>query len=250
MSSFRTFLIGGGWEPQTRNAVYGPFLAAAGSNATVGCIVVDEGDGAGQFARWASALTDTAVCTPRPILVPLGDVLDVQTLDGCQGVLVCGGLTPAYAASLTPVAAQMRDLLDANAIPYAGFSAGSAIAAGPALVGGWRDHDVQVCSPDAAEDLSELTVLDGLGLVPFAVDVHAAQWGTLSRLIAAVRGELVGSGVAIDENTSLATALDGSSEVHGSGRVHFVRPTDHGSVLVTSLESGAVPLNLLGVPQG
>jgi hypothetical protein len=49
---------------------------------------------------------------------------------------------------------------------------------------------------------------DGLGLGPFTVDVHAAQWGTLPRLIAAVDSGAVEHGVAIDENT--AVNVDGT----------------------------------------
>jgi cyanophycinase len=251
--SYRTFLIGGGWWPAAAAAVYGPVLTAASSRAaagtpTVGCVVVDEGDGFEQFARWSATLTRTAACTPLPILVPVGDVLDVRFLERCHGILVCGGLTPAYAAALTPARARLQDLLLGNDIPYAGFSAGSVIAAPRALVGGWLDAGVPVCSPDAAEDLEELTVTDGLGLVPFAVDVHAAQWGTLPRLIAAVRRGLVGYGVAIDENTVLATSTN-TAQIFGIGRVHVVRSGgDDGSVLVTSLGSG--PINLFGGSEG
>lgn len=99
---------------------------------------------------------------------------------------MCGGLTPAYQEAFVADAAATSSLLAERDIPYAGFSAGAALAARDAVVGGWRADGVAVCPEDAGEDLDEVAVRPGLGLVPFAVDVHAAQWGTLPRLAAAV----------------------------------------------------------------
>jgi cyanophycinase len=80
-------------------------------------------------------------------------------------------------------------------------------------VGGWRTAEgLAVCPEDAGEDLDVITVRPGLGLVPYAVDVHAAQWGTLGRLIHAVESGLVAEGWALDEGTLL---VDG--EIHGVG---------------------------------
>jgi hypothetical protein len=77
---------------------------------------------------------------------------------------------------------------------------------------------------------------DGLGLGPFTVDVHAAQWGTLSRLIAAVDSGAVEHGVAIDENT--AVIVDGNeATVAGLGRVYSVR-ADGQAMLLRSYRSG------------
>jgi cyanophycinase len=111
-------------------------------------------------------------------------------------------------------------------VPFAGFSAGAAIASRRALVGGWRarvgDRTVAVCDPDAGEDLEAVTVRDGLGLVPFTVDVHASQWGTLGRLLHAVSGPGDTTGVAIDEAT--AVEVDGDRmTVHGHGAAYAVR---------------------------
>ena len=238
-----TFLIGGGWQPEHRAQIYGPFLTPAGPDPTIACVVLDEGDGAEQFDRWATALRATSACSPVPVLVPLGGVLDVDALAAADGVLVCGGLTPGYAAALSPVAAELRTALGTRAIPYAGFSAGASIAARRALVGGWLDRGAPICSEDAGEDLNELTVTAGLALVPVTVDVHAAQWGTLARLIAAVAAGLVDSGVAIDEDTLLAVGAGGAA-VHGAGQVHWVRRGDN-AVLVTGFRAGALPDEVL-----
>ena len=114
------------------------------------------------------------------------------------------------------------------------FSAGSSIAAGPALVGGYRVSGVEVVSEDAGEELDEVEVRPGLGLLDFAVDVHAAQWGTLSRLVAAVEAGLVSDGVAIDEHTALVISAQAAPAVHGSGQVWRVESAASG-VLVTVL---------------
>lgn len=171
-----TFLIGGGWDPDSGKAAYSALLAAAGHSARVACVVLDEGDGAEQFERFARALRAAGPCKPEPVLVPLGGRLDVAALDGADALLVCGGLTPAYARALVPVAGQLRRWLAEGNRAYAGFSAGAAVAAHRAVVGGWRQDGVQVCPDDAGEDLDEVTVVAGLGLVPYAVEVHCAQW--------------------------------------------------------------------------
>ncbi|HEY3437808.1 MAG TPA: peptidase S51 [Actinotalea sp.] len=231
------FLIGGGWDTQVVGAHYRTFLAAArGDEPTVACVVVDEGDGEAQVARWADALAAAGPCRPVPVLVPLGGSFDVASLDGADAVLVCGGLTPAYASALAPAAAAVRAWLADGDKPYAGFSAGAAVAAGRAVVGGWRSTGVPVCPEDAGEDLDEVTVADGLGLVPFAVDVHCAQWGTLGRLAAAVTAT-GRPGVALDEGTMLAVTR-GLAVVSGSGHAWTVAPTDGGAV-IRMLAAGA-----------
>lgn len=237
-----TFLIGGGRDEQAGRAHYGEFLAATGASApTVACLVADEGDGDGaaQFDRFAALLRSAGPCRPVPVLVPLGAELRVAALAGADALLVCGGLTPAYAALLGPVTAEVRAWLAEADRPYAGFSAGAAVAAARAVVGGWRVDGVPVCPDDAAEDLDELTITDGLGLVPFAVDVHCAQWGTLPRLIAAVRANPGLTGVALDENTMLAhpDGPDQPSAVSGLGQAWLVRATPDG-VAVTSRRAG------------
>ena len=228
------FLIGGGWVPEAAALVYGPLLAAAGDDPSVACVVLDEGDGMEEFARWADALTAVATCRPQPVLVAEGSVLDMTQLGEADALLVCGGLTPAYAHALAPVASELREWLGTR--PYGGFSAGAAVASARAVVGGWLSADVPVCPEDSAEDLEPITVVDGLGLVPFAVDVHVAPWGTLPRLIDVVRRGDAPWGVAIDENT-LVTVRGDVATVAGRGRVHVVRPSGAG-VTIDVLSGG------------
>ena len=216
------FLLGGGWDPGPLTRHLGAFLAAAGPDPVVACVVVDEGDGHGEreAARSGAALTAAAACRPRPVLVPVGGVLDPDALRGADALLVCGGLTPAYAAALAPVRGQVRSFLRTR--PYAGFSAGAAVAAERAVVGGWRHRCRPVCPEDAGEDLDEVTVVDGLGLVPWVVEVHCAQWGTLGRLVVATRDGAV-PGVGLDEDTMLTVTPDGAA-VSGSGHAWVVGP--------------------------
>jgi cyanophycinase len=237
-------LIGGGWDPDYSSAVYGPFLAgatavAAGRGAErplIATIVLDEGDGLEHFDRWRTAITTVAPCEATPVLVELGGRLDVAALGDSDGLLVCGGLTPGYADAIVPVAAEITHWLSAADRPYCGFSAGSAIAPATAVVGGWLDGTLPICSDDAAEDLDAVAVRPGLGLVPFAVDVHCAQWGTLPRLLTAVRSTPGLVGFGIDENTVLTVGATGA-EVAGRGQVWLVTGRTEG-VLITSYRAG------------
>jgi cyanophycinase len=201
------FLIGGGREPEQLLPTHRPFLAACAGGPIV-CLVADEGDGI-DAERWRSALRDSADGAPpevEVVVLSAGRPLADADVAGAAGIYVAGGLTPLYAellAGWTPPAG----------VPYAGFSAGAAVAAGQALVGGWRTAGgLAVCPEDAGEDLDVITIRPGLGLVPYAVDVHAAQWGTLGRLIHAVESGLVAEGWALDEGALL---VDG--EIHGVG---------------------------------
>ncbi|WP_223626126.1 Type 1 glutamine amidotransferase-like domain-containing protein [Microbacterium sp. EST19A] len=145
-------------------------------------------------------LVESAGAEPVVHAIVEGEIFDLVAIDSADGVFVGGGLTPAYHAAFTTIAPRVRERV-ASGMPYLGFSAGSAIAAAAAILGGYLLDGVAVCDEDAGEELDDVTVAPGLALVPFAVDVHAAQWGTVSRLIAAVDAGLVTTGVAIDEDT-------------------------------------------------
>ncbi len=230
--------------------MYGPFLERAGASPVVACVVLDEGDGTARFARWADVLRRTAPCEPVPVLVPEGGRLSVGELGAADALLVCGGLTPAYAAALVPSGVELLAWLAEGDRPYGGFSAGASVAAVRAVVGGWRAGGVAVCPEDAAEDLDQVSVVDGLGLVPWSVDVHCAQWGTLPRLLSVVGaggrdgggvgGGRAGVGVGIDENTALH--VDGDSAVVGGlGAVRHVVATATGAAVTTFLAGASVP---------
>ena len=228
-----TVLVGGGRDAQTARAAGAALLAAApASPARVACVALDDGGAAEQLERWTGALRAAGPCEPRPVVVPLGGRLDVAALHDADAVLVCGGLTPAYADALAPAAEELRRWLDVGGRAYAGYSAGAAVAAHRAVVGGWRHRGVQVCPDDAGEDLDEVTVVDGLGLVPYAVEVHCAQWGTLPRLLAAVEATPGLAGIALDEGAVLTD--DGATvSVTGSGCARLVTGGPAGALVRT-----------------
>jgi cyanophycinase len=227
-------LVGGGWGgagggPGGIGAAWRPFLEAAGPDPTIALLVVRDRDGEEHVARLVQTLEALGPLDARVALIGHGGAFDPAVLQGADGVLVGGGLTPAYLDAVLPLADRIRQLVDAGT-PYAGFSAGAAIAARRAVVGGWRQDDVPVVDEEVAEALDPVTVRDGLGLTDLALDVHAAQWGTLARLITAVGAGSVDRGAAIDEDTSLV--LEGDAvRVAGSGNVWWVEGGSDGVVV-------------------
>jgi cyanophycinase len=211
-------LVGGGWGGD--GSAWRPFLDAAGREPTIAVLAVREGDGEEHVGRLVQSLEAIAPLDARAAVIAPGGSFDPAVLDGVDGVLVGGGPTPAYLDAVLPLADRIRALVDSGRA-YAGFSAGTAIAARRAVVGGWRHDAVPVVDEEVGEGLDALTVRDGLGLVDLSLDVHAAQWGTVARLIVAVGGGLADHGAAIDEDTSLVIE-DGSRGVAGSGNVWWV----------------------------
>jgi cyanophycinase len=222
------FLIGGGREPDGVRAAHAPFAAAAGGRPVV-VYALDDGDGV-DVARWEGQLGGPA----RVVAVSGGRPPAPEDLDGAGGVYVAGGLTPGYHEVLVAGGTAWLERARELGLPYAGYSAGAAIAAEQAILGGWRTGDVVVCAEEASEDLDQVAPVPGLGLIPGCVDVHAAQWGTLGRAVAVVR-DGVPHGVAIDEHTTLELRDDGAATVHGLGAVHRLERLGDGRVAVSAL---------------
>lgn len=200
------FLIGGGRDPRGAAAAHAPFLAAC--DGPVVCVCLDDPE------RWLGYLAGAdARATAAPV---------PADLDGAAGVYVAGGLTPACWSLVCD--SELGAALRAWDGVYAGYSAGAAIAASAALVGGWKVGDLEVCDADFAEDLEQVEVRPGLGLVDFTVEVHASQWGTLTRLVHAVAAGLCSTGVAIDEHTCVEVGGGGELCVHGLGSAYRVGP--------------------------
>ena len=197
------FLIGGGRDDAGAvRAAHAPFLAACGDGPIV-CVCEEDP------ARWEANLQPAAV---RVSMLDAG----LPDLSGAAGLYVAGGLTPAYRDALA-------SLRVPESLPYCGFSAGAAIAARDVLVGGWRIGDRQVCDEDFSEDLEQVEAAPGLGLVPFAVDVHATQWGTVSRALHAVERGLFEEVVAVDEHCCVETRDGEIAAVHGRGVAYRIR---------------------------
>jgi cyanophycinase len=251
-------LVGGGWSVGIESDVFGRFVEEATAVGMrrgrdvprVVVVAVRTGDADEHAARLVAALQAAGDVEPVVVAGVQPDVGVEDALAGheaasavlagqietvipeADGLVVGGGLTPAYLAALRPHADAIR-MLVAGGVPYLGFSAGSAIAAERALVGGWRIGGVEVSPESGAEDLDDVTVVQGLGLVDVTIDVHAVQWGNLSRLVAATEAGLVPGGVAIDEDTVLVVGENGLV-VGGSGNVWRALPGDDG-VSVSSM---------------
>lgn len=232
-------LVGGGSAVEHDASVYGPFLAEAHARAVaagrteprVAIIVVRDGDTDDHAARLSNALAAAgpfdAVHTN---LAPTG-LAALTAVADVDGIVVGGGLTPAYLAAIVPIAGEIRRQVAAG-VPYLGYSAGAMIAAERAVLGGWRIGGVEVSAEAASEDLDEVTIEPGIGLLDVTVDVHAAQWGTLSRLVSATEAGLVEGGLAIDENTALIVG-EGALTVAGAGSVWRVIQAPEGVLVST-----------------
>ncbi|NQX12797.1 Type 1 glutamine amidotransferase-like domain-containing protein [Microbacteriaceae bacterium VKM Ac-2855] len=219
-------LVGGGRDPETDAQVFGAFLAEATQRAEnagrfdgprLAIVLVHDGLGPEYYDGYVRAMTSLAAIEPVPVLAPEGSFIRPESFEDIDGVFVGGGSTPAYRDALAGSFERLRELV-ASGVPYLGYSAGAAIAPDRALVGGYRIGGVGVSPDSAAEELDEVTVLEGIGLIDVSVDVHAAQWGTLSRLVAATEAGLIDGGVAIDEATVLIVGT-GALQVRGSGSV-------------------------------
>jgi cyanophycinase len=228
-------LVGGGWSAEHAASVYAPFLVEAAEAAgrdgadrprVAVLLVAGDAEGAELADRWRAVLGSVADVDAAVTVVPETGAFEAAALAGAHGVLVGGGLTPAYRRAVEPVAGELRRLV-ASGLPYLGFSAGAAIASDTALLGGWRIGGVPVAPEDAAEELDEVFVEAGIGLIDLTVDCHAAQWGTLTRLIAATEARLVDGGIAIDEDTLFAIGTSGL-RVAGAGNVWSVTAAEDG----------------------
>lgn len=236
-------LVGGGWTPEHDESVFGPFLAEATEHAVaagrnfgprIAIIVVRDGDGDEHAAKVAEALGASGaggVFEPIVTSLALTGSATAEAISGVDGILIGGGLTPAYLNAVRPIAAEIRQLVT-DGTPYLGFSAGAAIAAERAILGGWRIGGVEVCPEDSSEDLDEVTIEQGIGLIDVSIDVHAAQWGTLSRLIAVTEAGVIDGGLAIDESTTLIVG-NNALRVTGAGSVWRVTQADAGVLVST-----------------
>ena len=230
-------LVGGGFG----RAAFAPFtaeataLAAAAGRERPSVVVVTVREDAS--TKHAGDLLDALAAdgaTPidaTVVAVGLDDVVDPAVFDGVDAIVIGGGLTPAYHAALEAGYDVIRAAVQGGT-PYLGFSAGAMIAAERAILGGWRIGEVAIAPEETAEDLDEITVVAGIGLVDVSIDVHVAQWGTLSRLIAATEAGAVDGGIGIDESTVLIADAEGL-RIAGSGSVWRVFAGSEG-VIVSS----------------
>ena len=158
-------LIGGGWDDALAPTLYGPFVEAAArrAGATPRILLVVMGTDAESLEYHEKYVHTLGLVGGHELVVERvaeGTPLDASALDGVDGLFVGGGPTPEYHASLAGAYARIRSLV-AGGMPYAGFSAGAAIAGSHAVIGGWRLDGVPVCPEDSNEDLDAVAVVEG-----------------------------------------------------------------------------------------
>lgn len=225
-------LVGGGFG----RAAFAPFTAEATAMAvaagrerpSVVVVTVREDASTKHAGDLLDALTADGAkpIDATVVTVGLADLVDPGVFDGVDAIVIGGGLTPAYHAALEAGYDVIRTAVQGGT-PYLGFSAGAMIAAERAILGGWRIGEVAIAPEETAEDLDEITVVPGIGLVDVSIDVHVAQWGTLSRLIAATEAGAIEGGLGIDESTVLIADAEGL-RIAGSGSVWRVFPGSDG----------------------
>lgn len=239
------YLVGAGPDPDGFPDVFdrfaGDMSGRTGPERTARIAVAVHGPAgrrAELMAAYAEPLKARIACEFLPVFLQEGVQADAAMFDGVDALVVGGGLTPAYWAGLHRAGPAIRRLVSAGA-PYLGFSAGAMVAAGRALVGGYRINGVEVCGEECSEGLDAVDFRDGFGLAPFAVDVHAAQAGTLSRAVGAVAAGLVERAVAIDEGSAVVLEAAGGQDyrVMGRGNCWDIR-NQSGAAVVSVLQAG------------
>jgi cyanophycinase len=237
------YLIGGGGGGATPNETYGRFVQAA--NGKIALVIVgNDADASAELDEYRVLLAGPGAASQDSIDICIGPeqplTYEKLAAHSPAGVFVCGGMTPLYQEALCLDSSWLNYLHEAG-IPYAGVSAGAAVASRQAIVGGWKVERAgkmtQMVFPGAGEGCEFLDVRAGLGLVPFSVDVHASQWGTLTRLLHAVDTGRVEDGWGIDEDTMLEV-VSGRLTVYGVGQAYHVNRTVDGTLEVSIVQSG------------
>ncbi len=235
-------LIGGGATTVADAALHAPFVAeatlrAAQAGRTQPRIAVISLHPEAEEKAAALGELLTAAGTGSPIDLHLtagrpGEPIGFEAIADVDGIAVGGGNVETVRAGLEPVFGEMRRLV-AGGVPYLGVSAGAMIAAEGSLGSGSRIGGVAVSPEDPGEPGEELEIEAGIGLVDVAIEVHVAQRGVLSRLVAAVESGLIAGALGIDERTALIVG-EGALRVEGMGSVWRVLPAE-GGVLVSTI---------------
>ena len=236
-------LLGGG-DADDESRWTGRFVAEARERAEGAPVIVvvlwaaDASEGERWHDDYRADLEKLGAGEVRIVQLTAERTLLPTDLGSADGIFVGGGLTPGYHAAIMPAADTIRGLVSTG-VPYAGYSAGAMIAGDVALLGGWRIGGVPVVAESNGEGLDEVTLDAGLGLIDLVVDVHAAQYGNVSRAIAIVAAGLAEGVVAIDECTSLIVGA-GGLQVAGDGSVWTAdRAGDTDRVTVSVLAAAA-----------
>lgn len=149
----------------------------------------------------------------------------LDTLRAATGVFMTGGNQLRLSTVLggTSVARVMRRL-SAEGIPVAGTSAGAAFL---------PEHMIAHGDEGPTPRAGIVTLAPGLGLTnKVVIDQHFRQRDRLGRLMTALAYNPFTTGVGLDEDTAAFLRPDDVIEVHGSGAVTIVDPSEveHSSI--------------------
>ncbi|WP_431247154.1 Type 1 glutamine amidotransferase-like domain-containing protein [Leifsonia xyli] len=235
-------LIGGGATTSADARLYAPFVREAALRAADAgrprpriAVISLHPEAQEKAAALGELLTEAAAGTALELHLSTGrpgEPIGLLAIVDVDGIAVGGGVVEDVRARLEPVFGELRRLV-ADGVPFLGVSAGAMIAAEGSLGSGSCIGGVVVSPEDPDERGVELEIEAGIGLVDVAVEVHVAQRGMLSRLVAAVESGLVTRGIGIDERTALIVG-EGALRVEGHGSVWRVLPTE-GGVLVSTI---------------
>ncbi|RXZ46548.1 hypothetical protein ESP57_16805 [Agromyces fucosus] len=235
-------LIGGGATTSADAALHAPFVAEAAARAraagrdrpriAVISLHPEAEEKAAALAELLTAAGDGGGIEAHTTAGRPGEPVAPGAIADVDGVAVGGGVVEDVRAGLEPLFGELRRLVSVG-VPYLGVSAGAMIAAEGSLAGGTRIGGVAVAPEEPGEPGLELEIEAGIGLVDVAIEVHVAQRGMLSRLVAAVESGLITGGLGIDERTALIVG-DGRLRAEGHGSVWRVLPTE-GGVLVSTI---------------
>ncbi|HEY9324826.1 MAG TPA: Type 1 glutamine amidotransferase-like domain-containing protein [Agromyces sp.] len=235
-------LIGGGATTVADAALHAPFVAEAAARAraagrarpriAVISLHPEAQEKAAALAELLTAAGDGDEIEAQLIAGRAGEPIALTAIADVDGIAVGGGFVEEVRAGLEPLFGELRRQV-ADGVPYLGVSAGAMVAAEGSLGSGSRIGGVLVAPEDPEEPGFELEIESGIGLVDVAIEVHVAQRGMLSRLVAAVEAGLISGGLGIDERTALIVG-DGRLRAEGVGSVWRVLPTE-GGVLVSTI---------------
>ncbi len=235
-------LIGGGATTVADAALHAPFVAEAAARAraagrarpriAVISLHPEAQEKAAALVELLTAAGDGDEIEAQLIAGRAGEPIALTAIADVDGIAVGGGFVEEVRAGLEPLFGELRRQV-ADGVPYLGVSAGAMVAAEGSLGSGSRIGGVLVAPEDPEEPGFELEIESGIGLVDVAIEVHVAQRGMLSRLVAAVEAGLISGGLGIDERTALIVG-DGRLRAEGNGSVWRVLPTE-GGVLVSTI---------------
>lgn len=251
------FLIGGGRNEASYVRTYWRFVraAAGGSDRKLNIAIVipvdakhtdDEKKELEQDARDPFLMFEPIEQDELHVLfASKQEPLTAERLAAVQatGVYVAGNRMSACRDALCTDRGWLAWLRE-HEVPYCGLGSAAAIASEKAIAGGWLlalQHFNCEIAPDKCADQRDFTELfDGLALVPFPVEVRAAQAGTLTRLTYLAAEGACAGGWAIDENTMLEVPNDEEIRVHGPGSVYRVRQLGERAVRTDIFRAGSV----------